>query len=247
MRNPVGADRDRVGVSVRGFGSLEPGSGTGIRNRRVRSERRIGDRGACTATDRRDVPRGGIPAPCYSPAMSPSPAPLPFRIGHGYDLHRLEPVAPAGEGRPFILGGVRFDHDRGPVGHSDGDALLHAITDALLGALGLDDIGQLFPDTDPAWDGADSRVFLHAAVERVRDAGYEIGNLDATVILERPKIGPRKAELRTVLAELLGVEVAQVNLKGKTHERVDAVGEGRAIEVHAVVLLLRDDAEDDRP
>jgi 2-C-methyl-D-erythritol 2,4-cyclodiphosphate synthase len=177
--------------------------------------------------------------------MSPPGSSLPFRIGHGYDLHRLEPVAPAGEGRPFVLGGLRFDHDRGPVGHSDGDALLHAITDALLGALGLDDIGQLFPDTDPDWDGADSRIFLDEAVKRVRAAGYEIGNLDATVILERPKIGPRKAEMRTALASLLGVSESQVNLKGKTHERVDAVGEGRAIEVQVVTLLVRvDDALD---
>jgi 2-C-methyl-D-erythritol 2,4-cyclodiphosphate synthase len=164
---------------------------------------------------------------------------LPFRIGHGYDLHRLEPVAPAGEGRPFVLGGLRFDHDRGPVGHSDGDALLHAITDALLGGLGLDDIGQLFPDTDPAWDGTDSRVFLAEAVKRVRAAGYEIGNIDATVILERPKIGPRKSEMRATLAALLGISESQVNLKGKTHERVDAVGEGRAIEVHVAALLVR--------
>lgn len=170
--------------------------------------------------------------------MPPSDQPLPFRIGHGYDLHRLEPLRPAGDGRPFVLGGLQFDHDRGPVGHSDGDALLHAVTDALLGALGLEDIGQLFPDTDPNWDGADSRVFLTAAVDRVRAAGYAIGNLDATVILERPKLGPRKAELRSNLAAMLGVDVDRVNLKGKTHEKVDAVGEGRAIEVHVVVLLV---------
>jgi 2-C-methyl-D-erythritol 2,4-cyclodiphosphate synthase len=174
--------------------------------------------------------------------MPPSDAPLPFRIGHGYDLHRLEPVAPAGEGRPFVLGGVRFDHDRGPVGHSDGDALLHAITDALLGALALDDIGQLFPDTDPTWDGTDSKVFLSAAMDRVRSSGYVIGNLDATVILERPKIGPRKAEIRTLLAGLLDLPESRVNLKGKTHERVDAIGEGRAVEVHVVVLLTRTNA-----
>lgn len=173
--------------------------------------------------------------------MSPRDSTPPLRIGHGYDLHRLEPVQPAGDGRPFVLGGLAFDHDRGPVGHSDGDALLHAVTDAILGGLGLDDIGQLFPDTDPAWDGADSRVFLAAAVERMRMAGYEIGNLDATVILERPKIGPRKAELRQSLSELLGAPLERVNLKGKTHEKVDAVGEGRAIEVHVVVLLVRSD------
>ena len=171
--------------------------------------------------------------------MSDSASPLlPFRIGHGYDLHRLQPIHPAGQGRPFVLGGLSFDHDRGPVGHSDGDALLHAVTDALLGALGLADIGQLFPDTDPAWDGTDSKVFLAAAVEQVAERGYRVGNLDATVILEEPRLGPRKESIRSSLADLLGVGRDQVNLKGKTHEKVDAVGEGRAIEVHVVVLLV---------
>ncbi|MEE2971576.1 MAG: 2-C-methyl-D-erythritol 2,4-cyclodiphosphate synthase [Planctomycetota bacterium] len=160
------------------------------------------------------------------------------RIGHGYDLHRLEALPPEGRGRPFVLGGLAFDHDRGPVGHSDGDALLHAVADAILGALGEPDIGQLFPDTDPAWDGMESRVFLEAAIDRMTDSGLRLGNLDATIVLERPKIGPRKEALRTALATLLKVDRAQVNLKGKTHERVDAVGEGRAIEVHAVVLLV---------
>ncbi|MDG2022680.1 MAG: 2-C-methyl-D-erythritol 2,4-cyclodiphosphate synthase [Phycisphaerales bacterium] len=170
-----------------------------------------------------------------------SSANSPIRIGHGYDLHRLEPMAPEGSGRPFILGGIRFEHDRGPVGHSDGDALLHAITDALLGGLGHEDIGQLFPDTDPAFDGADSRRFLTRAVEIVREAGYRIGNLDATVILEQPRLGSRKMEIRAHLAEILGMDVADVNLKGKSHEKVDAIGEGRAIEVHVVVLLFRVD------
>ena len=152
-------------------------------------------------------------------------------------------MPPEGQGRPFVLGGLPFDHDRGPVGHSDGDALLHAVTDAILGALGLEDIGQLFPDTDPAWDGVDSRVFLEAARDRMERAGYRLGNLDATVILERPKIGPRKRELRERLAVLLDVEPDRVNLKGKTHEKVDAVGEGRAIEVHVVVLLVPNSPE----
>lgn len=161
------------------------------------------------------------------------------RIGHGYDLHRLEPIAPLGAGRPFVLGGLRIDHDRGPVGHSDGDALLHAVTDALLGALAEPDIGQLFPDRDPRWDGADSTIFLAEAVQRMRTHGFHVGNLDATIICERPKIGPVKASMRSRLAELLGVDVTAVNIKGKTHEKVDAVGEGRAIEVHVVVLLVR--------
>lgn len=161
------------------------------------------------------------------------------RVGHGYDLHRLEPPPPAGEGRPLVLGGVRLEHDRGPVGHSDGDALLHAVTDALLGALGLPDIGSLFPDTDPRWLGADSAVFVLEAVRRVGEAGWRVANLDATVILERPRLLPVKAAIRDRIAGLLGVEPTAVNVKGKTHERVDAVGEGRAVEVHAVVLLER--------
>ncbi|MHC5004171.1 MAG: 2-C-methyl-D-erythritol 2,4-cyclodiphosphate synthase [Planctomycetota bacterium] len=168
--------------------------------------------------------------------MSEPPA---IRIGHGYDLHRLEPLEPLGDGRPFVLGGVRFDHDRGPVGHSDGDALLHAVTDALLGAIGQPDIGQLFPDTDPRHEAADSAVFLRAAVERLHAAGYAPCNVDVTVVCERPKIGPARAAIRANLARLLGCSPAQVNVKGKTHERVDAVGEGRAIEVHCVALVTR--------
>jgi len=173
----------------------------------------------------------------YSATMSrPSP---PFRIGHGYDLHRLESFPPAGNGRPFILGGIAIDHDRGPVGHSDGDALLHAVTDSILGGLGLPDIGELFSDRDPQWDGANSSLFLTEAVRRCRDAGWEIGNLDVTVICERPKLAPHKAAMIARLTELLGTSRDRINVKGKTHERVDAVGEGRAIEVHAVALLFR--------
>lgn len=170
--------------------------------------------------------------------MSRQGSHLGFRIGHGYDLHRLEPVAPAGAGRPFVLGGVRLEHPTGPVGHSDGDALAHAVTDAILGALSMPDIGQLFPDTDPRHDGQDSRVFLEEAVRRAANAGWRVGNLDCTVILERPKLGPHKAAIRENLARMLGVAVECVNVKGKTHEKVDAVGEGRAVEVHAVVLLV---------
>jgi 2-C-methyl-D-erythritol 2,4-cyclodiphosphate synthase len=170
---------------------------------------------------------------------NPLASPPGIRIGHGYDLHRLEAVAPAGAGRPFILGGVRFEHEQGPVAHSDGDALLHAVTDAVLGALALPDIGQSFPDSDPRWNGADSSTFLQAAVRSMRDAGYRLGNLDATVICEKPKIGPRKSEIVANLARLLECDVSRVNVKGKTHEKVDAVGEGRAIEVHVVALLVR--------
>jgi 2-C-methyl-D-erythritol 2,4-cyclodiphosphate synthase len=162
-----------------------------------------------------------------------------MRVGHGYDLHRLEPIAPAGAGKPMVLGGVGFECDRGPVGHSDADVLLHAVTDALLGAAGLPDIGQLFPDTDPRWAGANSAVFLSEAVRLVREAGWEVVNVDATVVLERPKLGARKTEVRAGVARLLGIDPSRVNIKGKTHEGVDAVGEGRAVEAHAVVLLMR--------
>jgi 2-C-methyl-D-erythritol 2,4-cyclodiphosphate synthase len=162
-----------------------------------------------------------------------------FRIGHGYDLHRLEHQPPLGNGRPLVIGGVTLPHSHGPISHSDGDALYHAITDALLGALALPDIGQLFPDTDPLHESQDSEIFLAAAAQRVSHAGYEIGNLDATVILERPKLSPVKREMAANICRVLGVELTQVNIKGKTHEKVDAVGEGRAIEVHCVVLLKR--------
>ncbi|MEC9374106.1 MAG: 2-C-methyl-D-erythritol 2,4-cyclodiphosphate synthase [Planctomycetota bacterium] len=177
----------------------------------------------------------------FSP-IHPSSAPAPtIRIGHGYDLHRLEPVAPSGAGRPLILAGVRIDHDRGPVAHSDGDAIYHAVTDALLGALAMPDIGQLFPDDDPRHESEDSSVFLKEAVRRMRGAGWRPVNLDATVILERPKLGPMKEAMRANIAHWLELPLDAVNLKGKTHERVDAVGEGRAVEVHVVALLQRDD------
>lgn len=162
-----------------------------------------------------------------------------MRIGHGYDLHRLEPQPPVGRGRRFVLGGVQFDHPTGPVGHSDGDAVYHAATDAILGALGEPDIGQLFPDTDPRWEGQDSSIFVVAAVKRMAARGYRLGNMDVTIICEKPKIGPRKAEIVANLVGLLGCDITSVNVKGKTHEKVDAVGEGRAVEVHVVTLLVR--------
>jgi 2-C-methyl-D-erythritol 2,4-cyclodiphosphate synthase len=160
-----------------------------------------------------------------------------LRIGHGYDLHRLEVLAPQGTGRPFVLGGVRLEHTHGPVAHSDGDALYHAVTDAILGALGLPDIGQLFPDTDPRYESEDSWVFIEEAARQAVERGYAVSNLDVTVILERPKLSPVKEQMRRNVASALRVEPERVNIKGKTHEKVDAVGEGRAVEVHAVVLL----------
>lgn len=153
------------------------------------------------------------------------------RIGHGFDLHRLEP------GHDLIVGGLQLNHERGCVAHSDGDVLYHAVTDAILGALGQDDIGQLFADNDVAWKDADSSVFVQEAVKRMQAAGYTIGNLDCTVILERPKLGPHKPTIKANLADLLGCDLSQVNLKAKTHEGVDALGENRAIACHVVVLL----------
>jgi len=162
-----------------------------------------------------------------------------LRIGHGYDLHRLEPMAPAGAGRPLMVGGVRLDSDRGPVAHSDGDALLHAATDALLAAAGLPDIGQLFPDTDVRHESRDSREFLKEAGVQVRNAGWVVANIDATVILEKPKLSPHKLAMRSNIASALDIDSSRVGVKGKTHEKVDAVGESRAIEVHVVALLVR--------
>ena len=163
----------------------------------------------------------------------------PFRIGHGFDRHRLAPIAPMGEGRPLVIGGVRFDSPIGPVAHSDGDALLHAITDAICGACGLDDIGQLFPNTDPINEGRESMTFLRTAVDAARDAGWSIGNIDATVLLERPKIGSLKSSIIETIADALSIPISAINVKGKTGEGVGPVGRGEAIEAHAVVLCYQ--------
>ncbi|XP_052210836.1 2-C-methyl-D-erythritol 2,4-cyclodiphosphate synthase, chloroplastic [Diospyros lotus] len=158
---------------------------------------------------------------------------LPFRVGHGFDLHRLEP------GYPLIIGGIDIPHDRGCEAHSDGDVLLHCVVDAILGALGLPDIGQIFPDSDPKWKGAASSVFIKEAVRLMNEAGYELGNLDATLILQRPKLSPHKEAIRANLSRLLGADPSVVNLKAKTHEKVDSLGENRSIAAHTVVLLMR--------
>mmetsp|Transcript_33996 Transcript_33996/g.83314 ORF Transcript_33996/g.83314 Transcript_33996/m.83314 type:complete len:355 (-) Transcript_33996:105-1169(-) len=153
------------------------------------------------------------------------------RIGHGFDLHRLEP------GLPFVLGGVALEHDRGCAAHSDGDVVFHTVVDAVLGALSMPDIGQLFSDKDPKWKGASSDVFMRATTEIMQNKGYEIGNIDVTIILERPKVSPHKETIRSNIAELLQTDRDNVNVKAKTHEKVDAVGENRAVECHAVAWL----------
>lgn len=171
-------------------------------------------------------------------ARKPNDAP-DLRVGHGYDLHRLEHLAPDGPGKPLMIGGLPLDHDRGPLAHSDGDVLYHAVTDALLGALAHPDIGQLFPNTDEGEAGRDSSEYVARAHELVEEAGYRVISLDATVVLERPKIGPHKDAMRDNIARLLKMDVSRVNVKGKTHEAVDAVGQGLALEAHCVVLLAR--------
>lgn len=157
----------------------------------------------------------------------------PFRIGEGWDCHQLV------EGRPLWLGGVQIAHDKGLLGHSDADVLLHAITDAVLGAAGMRDIGTLFPDTDPALKGADSRVLLREAVQRVHAAGWCVGNLDCTVVAQKPRLAPYKDAMTTRIAECLQVPSAQVNVKAKTAEKLGPVGEERSMEARAVVLLYR--------
>ena len=153
------------------------------------------------------------------------------RAGTGYDLHRLVP------GRPLVVGGVTIPFDRGAVGHSDADVACHAIADAMLGAAGLGDIGRHFPDSDPRWKGASSLDLLARTVALVRDAGYEVGNVDVTVVLEAPKIRDHVDAMRQAIAVALGVDAARVSVKGKTNEGVDAIGRGEAIGAHAVALV----------
>jgi 2-C-methyl-D-erythritol 4-phosphate cytidylyltransferase/2-C-methyl-D-erythritol 2,4-cyclodiphosphate synthase len=153
------------------------------------------------------------------------------RAGTGYDLHRL--VA----GRPLIIGGITIPSDVGALGHSDADVVCHAVTDAILGAVGLGDIGRHFPDSDPRWKGASSLDLLARAVALAREAGYEVGNVDVTVILERPKIKDYVDQMRAVVAAAIGLDPDRVSIKGKTNEGVDAVGRGEAIASHAVALL----------
>jgi len=158
-----------------------------------------------------------------------------FRVGQGYDVHRLV------TGRRCVIGGVDIPFDRGLLGHSDADVLLHAITDALLGAVGLGDIGRLFPDTDPQWAGADSRALLRGAMVRVAEAGWRVVNVDATVICELPKIAPHAAAMCANVAADLGVDVVCVNIKGKTTEGLGFTGRGEGIAAQAVALLAKGD------
>jgi 2-C-methyl-D-erythritol 2,4-cyclodiphosphate synthase len=154
-----------------------------------------------------------------------------IRCGLGYDLHRLT------EGRPLMIGGVHVPFDKGPVGHSDGDVLAHALCDALLGAGGLGDIGTHFPDSDPKWKGANSLMFLEHTRKLLDERKLRIDHLDAVVILERPKLGPHFPAMREALAKSLGIRPDQINLKAKTNESVDAVGRGEAIASHTIATI----------
>ena len=154
-----------------------------------------------------------------------------LRIGEGWDVHALVP------GRKLLLGGVEIPFDRGLLGHSDADALLHAITDALLGAAGLGDIGRHFPDTDERFRGADSILLLTEAALRVREQGFEIGNVDSTVVAQAPKLAPYIEAMRARIAQALDLAPAQVNVKAKTAEKLGPVGQGQSIEARAVVLI----------
>ncbi|MEO0651754.1 MAG: 2-C-methyl-D-erythritol 2,4-cyclodiphosphate synthase [Planctomycetota bacterium] len=153
------------------------------------------------------------------------------RIGIGFDVHRLV------EGRPCILGGVELPHPTGPSGHSDGDAVLHAVADALLGAAGLDDLGSLFPDTDPQWQGADSGALLTEVVRRVSQAGWRPVNVDLVIATEGPRIAPHRARMRASIGALLGLDPAAVNVKGKTLEGLGALAGGAGVAVQAVCLI----------
>ena len=156
-----------------------------------------------------------------------------FRIGQGWDVHQLVP------GRALILGGVQVPFDKGLLGHSDADVLLHAITDAILGAAALGDIGRHFPDTDAAFKGADSAALLTEAMRRVREAGYELGNVDCTVIAQAPKLAAHIPAMQARIAQALGVQAAQVNVKAKTAEHLGPVGQGQSMEAQAIALLVR--------
>ena len=155
-----------------------------------------------------------------------------MRIGFGYDSHVFTDAA-----KPLVLGGVLIPDSPGLKAHSDGDVLIHAVIDALFGAAALGDIGSHFPDMDAAWEGADSALLLETAMAEVRAAGHQLGNLDVTVICERPRLRPHVEAIRARLARILGVDVAQVSVKGKTNEKMDDVGAGKGIVVHAAVLL----------
>ncbi len=158
---------------------------------------------------------------------------MSVRIGHGFDAHRLV------EGRPFVLGGIEIPFERGPLGHSDADVLAHAISDALLGACALGDLGKHFPDTDERWKGADSMRLLAACADMVRERGYAVGNLDATIVVQAPKLAPHLERIRENVAAVLRIETDAVSVKAKTSEGMGYTGDGTGIAAYAVACLTR--------
>ena len=154
-----------------------------------------------------------------------------MRIGHGYDVHKLV------EGRDLILGGVKIDHTLGLLGHSDADVLLHSVSDALLGAAGLGDIGKHFPDTDPQYKGADSLKLLEIVAQRVKEAGYRVSNIDVTMIAQRPKLRPHIEQMEANIAAAVGVDVSRINVKATTEEKLGFTGTEEGMACHAVCLL----------
>jgi 2-C-methyl-D-erythritol 2,4-cyclodiphosphate synthase len=156
---------------------------------------------------------------------------MPFRVGHGYDIHRTK------AGRSLVLGGVKFESDFGLDGHSDADCVTHAICDAFLGAAGLPDIGNFFPDTDPTWQGVDSQILLKRVIQVLRENGWQPGNLDATLIAERPRISKRITDMKAALAASTGLPSSAIGIKATTNEGVGDIGRGLAIAAHAVALI----------
>ena len=188
-----------------------------------------------------------------APRMSAVDDEPALRCGHGYDIHRMAPRGECPDGQPLVIGGVRFDgspghaadFELGCVAHSDGDVIYHSVVDAILGALTLPDIGQLFPDNDPRLRGADSQIFMEEAYKRMGERGYRIGNCDVTLILQKPKVNVEyegvhvKNRMKENLVRLLHTAPGRVNVKARTHEKVDSVGEGRAVECHVILNLER--------
>ena len=157
-----------------------------------------------------------------------------IRIGNGYDIHKLV------SGRPLILGGIKIPHSLGLLGHSDADVLIHAIMDALLGALGMGDIGHYFPPSDPKWKGANSKILMERVAQLIGDRGWKIGNIDSTVVAEQPKLKPHLKEMRSSIAQILNLEIEQISIKATTNEKLGPVGREEGICAYAVVLLTKD-------
>jgi 2-C-methyl-D-erythritol 2,4-cyclodiphosphate synthase len=196
----------------------------------------IGKTVKCPACKSQFAVTGSPPTPEPEPATTRVVAlgeGLRMRVGIGHDTHRLK------EGRPLILGGVRIEHPRGLDGHSDADVVLHALTDALLGAAALGDLGDAFPDTDPAYRDCDSSLFVLESLRRLNQSGWRVVNVDAIIFAQEPKLGPVKQEIRRRLASLLGLEIDAVNVKAKTGEKVGTIGRGEAISCQVIALLDR--------